>query len=144
MQAINDSSQTLFDFDNSYNKKIIGTDEAGRGPGAGGVFAAAVYFDNITDGLIKDLSILNDSKKLSAKKREAIFDTIKNNTINEIVCIEVEEIETVGKPFDPEFHEAVSRVQDPTKEDQIVVEEFRKGYKIGNKVVRHSMVIVAN
>ena len=54
----------------------------------------------------------------------------------------LEEIETVGKPFDPEFHEAVSRVQDPTKEDQIVVEEFRKGYKIGNKVVRHSMVIV--
>ena len=54
----------------------------------------------------------------------------------------LEEIETVGKPFDPEFHEAVSRVQDPTKEDQVIVEEFRKGYKIGNKVVRHSMVIV--
>ena len=54
----------------------------------------------------------------------------------------LEEIETVGKPFDPEFHEAVSRVLDPTKEDQIVVEEFRKGYKIGNKVVSHSLVIV--
>lgn len=86
----------LFDFDKTYNKTIIGTDEAGRGPGAGGVFAAAVYFDKITDGLIKDLEILNDSKKLTAKKRESIYDTIKNNTVNEIVCIEVEEIEKIN------------------------------------------------
>lgn len=90
------SSQQLFDFDKSFHKTIIGTDEAGRGPGAGGVFAASVYFDKITDGLIKDLTILNDSKKLTAKKRESIFDIIKNNTINEIVCIEVEEIEKIN------------------------------------------------
>ena len=57
---------TLFNFDleektqNGYDF-IIGTDEAGRGPGAGGVFAAAVYFDKITDGLISDLAILNFS-----------------------------------------------------------------------------------
>lgn len=90
------SSQHLFDFDKSYNKTIIGTDEAGRGPGAGGVFAAAVYFDNITDGLISDLTILNDSKKLTPKKRDSIFDVIKNNTINEIICIEVDEIEKIN------------------------------------------------
>ena len=87
------TSQLLFDFDKGYNKTIIGTDEAGRGPGAGGVFASAVFFDKITDGLIRDLEILNDSKKLTAKKRESIFDVIKNNTVNEIICIEVEEIE---------------------------------------------------
>ena len=69
-----DSSKVLFDFDNSYNKKIIGTDEAGRGPGAGGVFAAAVYFEKVTNALITDLAILNDSKKLTAKKRESIFE----------------------------------------------------------------------
>ena len=90
------TSQHLFDFDRSYNKTIIGTDEAGRGPGAGGVFAAAVYFDKITDGLIQDLAILNDSKKLTPKKRDSIFDVIKNNTINEIICIEVAEIEEVN------------------------------------------------
>ena len=90
------SSQHLFDFDKSYNKTIIGTDEAGRGPGAGGVFAAAVYFDNITDSLINDLTILNDSKKLTPKKRDSIFDVIKNNTINEIICIEVDEIEKIN------------------------------------------------
>lgn len=56
----------------------------------------------------------------------------------------VEEIETTGKPFDPELHEAVSMVQDETLGEKIVKEEFRKGYKIGNKVIRHAMVVVAN
>lgn len=56
----------------------------------------------------------------------------------------VEEIETVGNPFDPELHEAVSMVQDETMGEKIVKEEFRKGYKIGNKVIRHAMVVVAN
>ena len=90
------TSQSLFDFDKSYNKTIIGTDEAGRGPGAGGVYAAAVYFDKVTEGLIADLGILNDSKKLTSKKRNSIFDVIKNNTVNEIVCIEVDEIEKIN------------------------------------------------
>ena len=93
---IEKTSQNLFDFDRTYDKIIIGTDEAGRGPGAGGVFAAAVHFDKITEGLIADLAILNDSKKLTPKKRDSIFDVIKNNTINEITCIEVEEIEKIN------------------------------------------------
>ena len=56
----------------------------------------------------------------------------------------VEEIETVGKRFDPELHDAVSHVEDKDKGEQEIVSEYRKGYKIGNKVIRHSMVIVAN
>lgn len=56
----------------------------------------------------------------------------------------VETIETVGKPFDPELHEAVSNVQDEALGEKIVKEEFRKGYKIGLKVIRHAMVVVAN
>ena len=91
-----ENSAHLFEFDKNFGKIIIGTDEAGRGPGAGGVFAAAVYFDKITDGLIKDLAILNDSKKLTHKKRDSIYDVIKNNTINKIVCVEVEEIEKIN------------------------------------------------
>lgn len=56
----------------------------------------------------------------------------------------VEEIEAVGTTFDPELHEAVSHIEDANRKDQEVVEEYRKGYKIGTKVIRHSMVIVAN
>jgi len=90
------SSNELFKFDRSFNNIIIGTDEAGRGPAAGGVFAAAVYFPETSDELIKELARLNDSKKLSRKLREELFDTIKNNTINEIICVEVEEIERIN------------------------------------------------
>ena len=56
----------------------------------------------------------------------------------------VKEIEGVGSTFNPEYHEAVSLIQDETKGPQEIVEEYRKGYKIGDKVIRHSMVIVAN
>ena len=56
----------------------------------------------------------------------------------------VEEIKTVGETFDPEVHEAVSSVQDDTKGEKEIIQEFRKGYRIGAKVIRHSMVIVAN
>ena len=90
------SSELLFQFDKDFNTTIIGTDEAGRGPAAGGVFAAAVCFEKVTDGLIKDLAILNDSEKLTAKKRNSIYDVIKNSTLNEIVCVEVDEIEKIN------------------------------------------------
>ena len=56
----------------------------------------------------------------------------------------VQEIETVGQVFDPELHEAVASVTDDTLGEKIIKEEYRKGYKIGTKVIRHSMVVVAN
>ena len=56
----------------------------------------------------------------------------------------VEEIKTVGETFDPEVHEAVSSIQDESKGEKEIVQEFRKGYKVGTKVVRHAMVVVAN
>lgn len=90
------TSELLFEFDKSFQKTIIGTDEAGRGPAAGGVFASAVCFEKVTPALIKDLEILNDSKKLSAKKRNLIYDTIKNNTLNKVICVEVDEIERIN------------------------------------------------
>lgn len=87
-----DSTQR-FEFDKEFKQTIIGTDEAGRGPGAGGVFASAVHFDKLDKNLIEKLSILNDSKQLTAKKREYLYDFIKNETINSTICIEVDEIE---------------------------------------------------
>ena len=63
------TSELLFEFDKNFHRPIVGTDEAGRGPAAGGVFAAAVEFEEVTEGLMKDLAILNDSKKLTHKKR---------------------------------------------------------------------------
>lgn len=56
----------------------------------------------------------------------------------------VEEIKTVGETFDPELHEAVSSIQDENLGEKEIAEEYRKGYKIGSRVIRHSMVVVAN
>ena len=56
----------------------------------------------------------------------------------------VEEIKTVGETFDPELHEAVSSIQDENLGEKEISQEYRKGYKIGSRVIRHSMVVVAN
>ena len=56
----------------------------------------------------------------------------------------VEEIKALGETFDPSLHEAVSSVDSLDTESQKIVQEYRKGYKFGSKVIRHSMVVVAN
>ena len=54
------------------------------------------------------------------------------------------EIEAVGKQFDPNFHNAVMHVEDETVGENEIVEVFMKGYAKGDKVLRYSMVKVAN
>ena len=58
--------------------------------------------------------------------------------------IEVKPIEAVGKEFDPNFHNAVMHVEDENFGENIVAEEFQKGYTYRDSIVRHSMVKVAN
>ena len=65
-----------------------------------------------------------------------IQDVLKKLGVEEIICI--------NKTFDPNYHEAVMHVEDDKYGEKEIVEVFRKGYKIGEKVVRHSMVKVAN
>ena len=87
----------LFAYDVFYkNHIVIGTDEAGRGPAAGGVFASAVCFNRRSRELVEKLSILNDSKQISKKNRELLYDIIVENSINKTVCVEVEEIEKLN------------------------------------------------
>lgn len=58
--------------------------------------------------------------------------------------LNVKEIETVGTTFNPELHEAVMHEEDNSRGEKEVVEVFRKGYIIDDKVIRHAMVKVAN
>jgi len=53
-------------------------------------------------------------------------------------------IEAVGKPFDPQQHEAVMRVEDPEQPDGTIAEELQKGYSVRGKVIRPSMVKVVS
>lgn len=56
----------------------------------------------------------------------------------------VEEIEAQGAVFDPQVHEAVMHVDDENAGESVITEVFQKGYKLGDKVIRHSVVKVAN
>ena len=58
--------------------------------------------------------------------------------------IGVKPIEAVGQEFNPDFHNAVMHVEDEELDENIIVEEFQKGYTYRDSVVRHSMVKVAN
>lgn len=129
------SMNNLFEFDKNFEKPfLIGTDEAGRGPAAGGVFAAAVFIYNFE--IEKELSKLNDSKKLSAKTREELFDIILNNTINSIVCVEVEEIEKYNilncslKAMKLSCENVISQIKDFSLENSMTIVD-------GNKLIKN-------
>lgn len=53
-------------------------------------------------------------------------------------------IEAVGQPFDANLHNAVMHIEDENYGENVIVEEFEKGFKIGDKILRYSMVKVAN
>ena len=56
----------------------------------------------------------------------------------------LEQIEAVGQKFDPNFHQAVMRVEDPEKDDDTVAQELQKGYMVKGRVIRPSMVQVVS
>ena len=74
------------------------------------------------------------------KGMEMIF----NQMLESLKSLNVSEINPVNAPFDPEEHNAVMHVEDEAVEENTVVEVLRKGYKLGDKVIRFAMVKVAN
>jgi len=56
----------------------------------------------------------------------------------------VQEIPAIGEPFDPNRHNAVMKKEDPQLGENIVAEEYQKGFAIGDRVIRFSTVVVAN
>ncbi len=71
------------------------------------------------------------------------FDLVHKQTVETLKKLGLEEIETEGKEFDPNFHDAV--MQTPTSEhpEHTVINELQKGYKMGDKVLRPALVNVA-
>ncbi len=89
-------------------------------------------FEKAVDAETKDESYKNGMKMIYSQ----IDDLLKKAG--------VEEIEALGKEFDPNYHEAVMHIEDDKYKEKEIVEVFRKGYKLGDKVIRHTMVKVAN
>ena len=67
-----------------------------------------------------------------------------NQFMEALKSLGVTPIEAVGQTFDPTVHNAVMHMEDPEKGEQEIVQEFQKGFKMGDRVIRFSMVQVAN
>lgn len=72
------------------------------------------------------------------------MDMVYKQLVKALADMGVEPIEAVGKPFDPNLHNAVMHVEDENIGENTVAQEFQKGYLYHGSVVRHSMVQVAN
>lgn len=72
------------------------------------------------------------------------MDMVYKQLVKALADMGVEPIEAVGKPFDPNLHNAVMHVEDENFGENTVAQEFQKGYLYHGSVVRHSMVQVAN
>lgn len=68
--------------------------------------------------------------------RTQLLETLKQNGLTQV--------ESLGKTFDPNFHEAVAQAPAPGKEDQEIITEYQRGYILNGRLLRASKVVVAN
>ncbi len=72
------------------------------------------------------------------------MDKVYRQLVTTLEEMDVKPIEALGKAFNPDFHNAVMHVEDDSVGENVIVEEFQKGYTYKGSVVRYSMVKVAN
>ena len=109
-----------------------------------------MMYNTISANIISELLPILDNfdKALNAETADESYKNgivmIYNQLMETLNKLGVEEIEALNSTFDPNFHEAVMHVEDENYGEKEVTEVFRKGYKIGDKIIRHAMVKVAN
>ena len=107
------------------------------------------YDNALTKTVTEVLSVIdNFERALTAECADANFKKGVEMIFRQYTAIleklGVKEIEAEGKPFDPNFHNAVSQITDENLGENTVAAVLQKGYIMGNKVIRHAMVTVAN
>ena len=111
-----------------------------------------MYEVGARDGIEKILPVVDNFERGLAsvpedqKENPVIvgMDKIYNQLMTTLTDLGVEPIEAVGEEFDPNYHNAVMHVEDEELGENVVAEEFQKGYMYKDTVIRHSMVKVAN
>ncbi len=110
----------------------------------------------VEQAFLKDLLPLVDNLERASKAAESADETVDIETLRkglEMIKTEtatalgkhgLEAIETEGKMFDPNYHQAVGRTADADKEDGMIAAEFQRGYMARGKVIRPSMVQVVS
>mgnify|MGYP000650307197 CR=1 FL=1 len=94
----------------------------------------------VVDNFERGLDVAEDKEDPFVQGMEKIY----KQFLTALDGMGVKAIEAVGNEFNPDFHNAVMHVEDETVGENIIVEEFQKGYMYKDSVVRHSMVKVAN
>lgn len=113
---------------------------------------SAMYEIGAKDIIEKILPVVDNFERglgaVTEEQKEDSFvsgmEMIYKQIMTTLDSVGVKAIEAVGNEFDPDFHNAVMHVEDEEVGENIVVEEFQKGYTYRDTVVRHSMVKVAN
>ena len=108
-----------------------------------------IYADVKADTLTKLLPVYDNLERAlqQATADEAYRKGVEmtmNQFMDALKNLGVTPIEAVGQTFDPAMHNAVMAVEDPEKGEKEIVQEFQKGFKMGERVIRFSMVQVAN
>ena len=127
--------RTLAEYDN-YRKRTIKEKES-------------IYPEAKAVVIEKFLPVMDNFQRAidSAENKDGFYEGVvmlKKQMDDVLTALGVEEIKSVGETFNPELHNAVMHIDEEEQGENVIVEEFQKGYKIGDRVVRHSMVKVAN
>ncbi len=110
----------------------------------------AIYVDSVKDTVAELLPVIDNLLRAVDAFKDKQSDECKGvamvlkQTEDIFAKLGVTEIKAVGEQFNPEYHNAVMHIDDETIDDNTVVEEFQKGYIYKDKVIRYSMVKVAN
>ena len=127
--------RTAAEFDN-YKKRMQKEKEATYNLAVGDVVTSYLeVLDNLDKAVLAETT--------DTKMKEGI-ELIRKQMVDLMTKLNIEKILTVKETFDPEYHEAVMHVEDEKYGEKEIVEEFRPGYKMGKRVLRHAMVKVAN
>ncbi len=113
---------------------------------------AGMFTEGEKTVLLKVLPLIDNFERaldfLSDEERESAFakgiEKVYKAFTDQLTELGVTHIEAVGKEFDANLHNAVMHVEDENEKENIVIEELQKGYMFGEKVLRYSLVKVAN
>lgn len=109
-----------------------------------------MYNSGVRDTVEKLLPVIDNFERaveMAEDKESSTYkgvEMILKQFLEILISIGVEEIPALGEPFDPNFHSAIMHIDDESCDDNVIVEVFQKGYKHSDKVIRPSMVKVAN
>ena len=111
---------------------------------------AAIYTDATAAAVLEFLPVADNLERALEQQECSVEDLRKGVEMVQaqlkkaLEKLGVTEMGAVGEAFNPDVHNAVSHVEDESAEENVITQVYQKGYKMGEKVVRHAVVVVAN